>query len=429
MMSEHDTNNAFPLIDIKYKSDTSEITYLQNGTIMGLSQKEEFPLKSCEQEMAFQKSLRDAGSRRAEKTLMVVSVLTIIFIIAELVGGILAHSIAIFSDAFHMLSDLGSFFISIMAIHLARRQPNAKYSFGFQRAEILGALTSIIIIWVLTGILVYMAIVRIINHDLAVEPDTMMITAGIGVLFNIIMGATLHFFGKGSVGHSHFGMPHSHSHGEHGHSHGGHSHGKHEHSHKHSDISVSDLEEGKKAGGIGVLAVPLPTAEHHGHSHKHEEQHTNLNLRAALIHVLGDLVQSVGVLIAAVIIKFTGFELADPICTFLFGILVLFTTVGVLKDTLHVLMEATPSHISLGKVCSDLMSIEGVAGVHSLRIWSLKLDSVAISVHLDTIAGTDVSYVVREAQSKLKHLHFDFVTVQAQCSLSRTPSQNQLLAP
>jgi hypothetical protein len=68
--------------------------------------------------------------------------------------------------------------------------------------------------------------------------------------------------------------------------------------------------------------VPLPTAEHHTHSHSHHN-HTNLNLRAAFIHVLGDLVQSVGVLIAAIIIKFTGFVLADPICTFLFGILVL----------------------------------------------------------------------------------------------------------
>lgn len=347
------------------------------------------------------------------------------------------------TDAFHMISDLGSFFISIMAIHLARRNPTARYSFGFQRAEVLGALTSIIIIWLLTGILVYMAIMRIIEHDIDVDANTMMITAGIGVFFNIVMGAVLHF---GKTGHSHFGMSHSHGGNGHGHGHShSHSHG-HSHGHKasvQSDNSARDAEEGegvstiisfdlkltkflKKTTDLGTLAIPIPTADHHSHEHHHQE---NLNLRAAFIHVLGDLVQSIGVLIAAVIIKFTGFNLADPICTFLFGILVLFTTFGVFRDTMHVLMEATPSHISLGKVCSDLMSIEGVAGVHSLRIWSLKLDSTAISVHLDTIPGADVSKVVRQAQQKLQHSHgIDFITVQAQCSLSPTNSELQLLS-
>lgn len=85
--------------------------------------------------------MKKDASRRAERTLIFVSLLTLFFIIAELVGGLLAHSLAIMSDAFHMLSDLGSFLISIMAIHLARRSPTAKYSFGFQRAEVLGALT------------------------------------------------------------------------------------------------------------------------------------------------------------------------------------------------------------------------------------------------------------------------------------------------
>jgi Co/Zn/Cd efflux system component len=91
--------------------------------------------------MAFQRSMKNDASRRAERTLILVSLLTLIFIAAELVGGLLAHSLAIMTDAFHMISDLGSFMISIMAIHLARRNPTARYSFGFQRAEVLGALT------------------------------------------------------------------------------------------------------------------------------------------------------------------------------------------------------------------------------------------------------------------------------------------------
>jgi zinc transporter 2 len=229
------------------------------------------------------------------------------FIATELVGGLLAHSLAIMTDAFHMISDLGSFFISIMAIHLARKSPTARYSFGFQRAEVLGALTSIIIIWFLTGILVYMAVLRIVNHDLDVDANTMMITAGIGVVFNLVMGAVLHF---GKTGHSHFGMSHSHGHSHHG----------HKSSNGRVKPNVSEVEEGKTTG-IGSLSVPIPTANH-SHEHHHHEG-SNLNLRAAFVHVIGDLVQSTGVLIASVIIKFTGWSLADPICTFLFGILVM----------------------------------------------------------------------------------------------------------
>ncbi|CAD5225897.1 unnamed protein product [Bursaphelenchus okinawaensis] len=371
---------------------------------MGLkSERKDFPLKHCDYEMAFQRSMKNDVSRRAERTLILVSLLTMFFIIAELVGGYLAHSLAIVSDAFHMISDLGSFLISITAIHLARKKPTARYSYGFQRTEVLGALTSILIIWVLTGVLIYMAVERILTNDLEVEADTMMITAGIGVIFNIVMGACLHF---GKTGHSHFGMSHSH----HGHD--------HSHGHEHKISNVETLSE-------KTIKSVDEEAHHHSHHHHHQE---NINLRAAFVHVLGDLVQSMGVLVAAIIIKFTGFTLADPICTFMFGILVLLTTHGVFKDTILVLMEATPHHVSMTKVDEDLTSIDGVYGVHSLRIWSLKLDSTAISVHLDTQPGADVSAIVRQAQHKLQHEHgIDFITVQAQCSLSHASSEVQLL--
>ncbi|KAH7699343.1 cation diffusion facilitator family transporter containing protein, partial [Aphelenchoides avenae] len=158
-------------------------------------------LKYCDNEMAWRKSAKQDASRRAERVLILVSVLTTAFIVAELVGGYIAHSLAIMTDAFHMISDLTSFLISILAIHLARKQPTARYSFGFQRAEVVGALASIMIIWVLTFILVYMAIVRIINADYDVDADTMMVTAGVGVAFNIVIGLLLHF---GKAGHSHF---------------------------------------------------------------------------------------------------------------------------------------------------------------------------------------------------------------------------------
>lgn len=84
-----------------------------------------------------------------------------------------------------------------------------------------------------------------------------------------------------------------------------------------------------------------------------------MNIRAAFVHVLGDLVQSIGVLIAAIIIKYTNFKIADPICTFLFSFLVLMTTMPILKDTFNILMEAAPKHIIIENICLDMMSITG----------------------------------------------------------------------
>lgn len=170
-------------------------------------------------------------------------------------------------------------------------------SFGFYRSEVLGALLSTMVIWILTGVLVYMAILRIINKDYDIDGDAMVITASCGVVFNIIMYFILHTnkcFGSNVAlkhhGHSHAGGAHGHSHGDdHGHSHGddhGHSHGD-DHGHSPSDnngqIQVKDDEADKE-----VVVI---------------DDSSNINLRAAAIHVIGDFIQSIGVLVAAIIIR------------------------------------------------------------------------------------------------------------------------------
>ncbi|KAJ1372747.1 Zinc transporter ttm-1 [Parelaphostrongylus tenuis] len=260
--------------------------------------------------------------RRAEKVLWAVTVMSAIFILAEFVGGYFASSLAIMTDAGHMLSDLLSFIISIMAIRTSRQPPSRRLSWGYERAEVLGAMVSVIILWVLTTILVLLAVERIINNRLFVDANVMLITASVGVGFNVIMGIVLHF---GTGGH--------------GHIHGG--------------VSESHAQVGK-----------------------------NVNVRAAFIHVIGDLIQSIGVLIASLVIKFTGWELADPICTFIFSIIVLFTTITVLRDIFFVLMEATPRHLDFNAVRNDLAELEHVQSVHDLHLWSLNMDKTALSVHL-----------------------------------------------
>ena len=167
----------------------------------------------------------------------------------------------------------------------------------------------------------------------------------------------------------------------------------------------------------------------HGHSHGHDSHKSNqnieneeldeedlsrdkrnINVRAAFIHVLGDFIQSVGVFVAALVIYFKvylythtyvrntvssvffsheceintqpNWSIVDPICTFLFSLLVILTTVAIIKDVMNVLMEGIPKGLEYSQVENTFMQIEGVVKVHNLRIWALSLDKTALSAHL-----------------------------------------------
>ena len=117
-------------------------------------------------------------------------------------------------------------------------------------------------------------------------------------------------------------------------------------------------------------------------------KHHHINVRAALIHVLGDFLQSIGVLISSILIKVNpDYKIADPICTILFALIVFFTTFTILRDTLRILMEGTPSGISYDLVKKDLLKIQGVSNVHDLHMWSITVDKLAVMVHLQVAKG------------------------------------------
>lgn len=139
---------------------------------------------------------------------------SVFFIIAQLIGGYLAHSIAIFTDSAHLASDLIGFAISIISLVMAEKPATKSLSFGYHRAEVLGTLVSIIFIWGLTIWLVQEATMRIIN-PVQVEGGTMVIVAIMGLIFNIIQMKILH----SGEGHYHLGgEKHEHSH-DHTHTH------------------------------------------------------------------------------------------------------------------------------------------------------------------------------------------------------------------
>ena len=310
------------------------------------------------------KAPRRDSSLKARKQLCVATVLCSIFVAGEVVGGYLSGSLAIMGDAAHMFSDLASFGVSLIVLWISDRKATKSMTFGYHRAEALGALATLCIIWYVTGILVYLAVRRIHDQDFEIHDTTMLIVASAAVAFNILLGFTLH----GACGQLH---GHNHSHGLGG--------GGHHHSH----------------GGEA--------------SHQDSDTSRQINIRAALIHVLGDLLQSIGVLISSLLIKFFGesYKIADPICTLIFAVIVvrrisieifksfiflstqICTTFTVLRDTLSILLEGTPSSVNYDTIYSDLLGAQDVVSAHSLHLWSLTADISVISVHLTTKPESD----------------------------------------
>ncbi|XP_019288080.2 proton-coupled zinc antiporter SLC30A2 isoform X5 [Panthera pardus] len=213
--------------------------------------------------------------------------------------------------------------------------------------EILGALLSVLSIWVVTGVLVFLAVERLISGDYEVEGGTMLITSGCAVAVNIIMGLTLHQSG-------------------------------------------------------------------HGHSHDTSQQQENPSVRAAFIHVVGDFLQSLGILVAAYILYFKPeYKYVDPICTFLFSILVLGTTLTILRDVILVLMEGTPKGVDFTAVRDLLLSVEGVEALHSLHIWALTVSQPVLSVHIAIAQNADAQVVLKAASTCLQgKFHFHTMTIQ-----------------
>uniref|UniRef100_A0AC34QL07 Solute carrier family 30 member 2 n=1 Tax=Panagrolaimus sp. JU765 TaxID=591449 RepID=A0AC34QL07_9BILA len=273
---------------------------------------------------------QEETKKKAKNVLWLSIILCTAFMIAEIIGGIWAQSLAIVTDAAHLLTDLASMMISLFSIYIASRPRSQRMSFGWHRAEVVGAFLSVFMIWVMTGVLVFLAIERMISKNYEINGTIMAITAGLGVLVNLVQ-----------------------------------------------------------------------------HNHGEGNAEPNINVRAAFIHVLGDLLQSVGVLVAALLILYNeDWAVADPICTLLFSVIVLFTTIYIIRDALVVLLEGRPSSIDFRSVLDSLEQIDGVRKVHDLRIWALSMNKIAISVHLEIDPETSDAQEILRATTTLLRTEF-----------------------
>ena len=127
----------------------------------------------------------------------------------------------------------------------------------------------------------------------------------------------------------------------------------------------------------------------------------NLNVRGAWLHVLTDALGSVGAIVGGLLIWAFGWNWADPVVSVLIGILVIYSSWALLKDTVAVLMEEAPGHIDVNKVRESMMAVDGAADVHDLHVWSIASGMVALSSHLRTAIG-DERRVLTEISGRLR---------------------------
>ncbi|XP_009468546.1 PREDICTED: zinc transporter 4, partial [Nipponia nippon] len=292
---------------------------------------------------------------RGKKRLTLAALLYLLFMTGELIGGYVANSLAIMTDALHMLTDLSGIILTLLALWLSAKSPTKRFTFGFHRLEVLSAIISVLLVYILMAFLLYEAVQRTIHMDYEINGDIMLITAAVGVAVNLIMGFLLN-----QSGHLH----------------------SHSHSHPHSH-------------------VPQSNSPNTAHSSSHG--HSSLAVRAAFVHALGDLVQSIGVLVAAYIIRFKPeYKIADPICTYVFSILVVLTTVRILCDTGVIILEGVPRHLNVDRIKEDLMKIEDVYSIEDLNVWSLTAGKTTAIVHLQLVPGSSSKW--EEVQSKARQL-------------------------
>ncbi len=255
--------------------------------------------------------------------------IAILFMLIEVIGGLLANSLALISDALHLFTDVGALLLSLIVIRIAKRPRTRNMSFGYHRAEILGALASALSLWALCGVLIYEAIDRLIAPE-EVQGPLVFIIASIGLIANFSMMRVLHPAQSGS-----------------------------------------------------------------------------LNMRSAYLHVIGDLLGSLGVILSGIILWATHWNPIDPIITILFSSAILYSSGKIIKQTIGILMESSPEGVDIGAIEQDLASIPGVKQVHSLHVWSVSSHRIALSVHLvaeNTPQALDDAHRLIENNHHIHHM-------------------------
>jgi cobalt-zinc-cadmium efflux system protein len=266
--------------------------------------------------------------------------ITAAYMVVEFAGGWLSGSLALVSDAGHMLTDVLAIMLSLAAIKFAATPATGRKTYGFYRLEILAALLNGVTLVVLSGYIFYEAWHRF-RSPAEIKSGLMIAVALVGLLVNV--------------------------------------------------------------AGFLILRA----------SSKH-----NLNVRGAFLHIVGDLLSSVAVVIGGVIIRFTGWQLIDPVLSVLIGLVILKGAYDLVKESVEVLLEAAPVGIEAKQVETALLAVTGVRAVHHLHLWSISsgIHSLSAHVQIDDQLTSDSDKLLHEINEMLKDT-FGIIhgTIQFEC--------------
>ena len=264
--------------------------------------------------------------------------------LGEAIGGILTGSLALLSDAAHVLSDVFSLLISWFAIYLSTRPATSSRTFGYHRAEVFAAFINGITLIGISGWIFYEAYQRY-NSPEEIRVTGMFVVACFGLIANLFILWQLH-----------------------------------------------------------------------------GESHGNLNVRSAVLHVIGDTLSSVAVVIGGAIILWTKWYPIDAILSFLIGAIILISAVNVTKEAVHILLENSPRNADALTVAKHLCNLDTVKDVHDMHVWSLCSNYSALSAHIVIQEDTSLSYdqilkqINRELQTRFGIHHTTLQLEQVACT-------------
>ena len=398
------------------------------------------------------------GLSRQTRIFLLLGIDTAFFAL-ELTVGLIVKSLALYADAMHMLNDVLSLIVALYAIRLAAKTEvnHARLSFGWQRAEILGALINGVFLLALCFSIFLEAIQRFVEPPVITNPKLILIVGSAGLVSNII------------------GLFLFHEHGHGGHDHGDgqdqeHSGGSHTHEDEESALSGTDVESvlpettvrrysasrnhqrhRSSAGAMSSSgnahpalarqsivqegeAVRANMAEHqHDHNHadertpmlahtthkhtiKDQEQggekdghsHGNLNMKGVFLHVLGDALGNIGVMITALFIWLTDYSwkyYADPVVSLVITAIILSSSFPLVRSASFILLQAVPQGVNIDDVRDDILAFDGVRSLHELHIWQLSDSKLVASVHIRVSIPEDTAEYMTLATEVRKCLH------------------------
>lgn len=280
---------------------------------------------------------------------MIAAILSTTFMCIEVYGGIIANSLAVLIDAARHLSNVAAYAISLISLQAAGWTATPRLSYGYFRVEILGALFSVQLAWLLAGVLLYEAIDRIINYRGEVEGFIMFSVSAFGLVANSLVAALL-------------------------------SHDGHER-HLTDDLRYIDCHGG------GDAEEPLV---------KHAKVR-NVNASNGYLHALGESIQTVGVMIAGAFVWWKpDWKIIDPVCTLVFSAVVLVSSVKMVRKIVDVLMESSPGEIDVKRLEKGLCELDGVVSVHEVHVWAITMGKVVLTCHVSVTLEADADDVLRK---------------------------------